>query len=84
MKNTHIAKLDSLSVKSETAEWDLIVKDNQGRPAPSPFVQLAGNYLRQSNDAWAKIYAVVRETRLTDWDSKTPHDDVMEKLLGGK
>ena len=69
--------------EEQNSRVGLIVKDSQGRPAPSPFVQLAGNYLKQSNDAWAKIYAVVRETRLTDWDSKTPHDDVMEKLLGG-
>jgi P27 family predicted phage terminase small subunit len=59
----------------------LIVKDNKGNPAPSPFVALSNNYLRQANDAWAKIYAVVRESKLQEWDSKSPNDDVMERLL---
>ena len=70
--------------EEQNSRVGLIVKDDKGRPAPSPFVALATNYLKQSNDAWSKIYAVVRETKLQDWDNTTPHDDVMEKLLGGK
>ena len=69
--------------EEQNSRVGLIVKDQHGNAAPSPFVALAGNYLKQSNDAWAKIYAVVRETKLKEWDNNSPNDDVMEKLLGG-
>jgi len=61
----------------------MIFKED-GKVKPSPFVALAQGYMKQANDAWAKIYAVVRETKLKDWDSANPNDDVMERLLGGR
>ena len=70
--------------EEQNSRVGLVIKDQHGNPAPSPFVALASSYLKQSNDAWAKIYAVVRETKLSEWDSKTPNDDVMEKLLSGR
>ena len=73
-----------LECEDQNSRVGLIVKDQHGNPAPSPFVALAGNYLKQSNEAWSKIYAVVRETKLKEWDSNNPNDDVMEKLLGGR
>jgi phage terminase small subunit len=73
-----------LECEEQNSRVGLIVKDSSGRPAPSPFVALATNYLKQSNDAWAKIYTVVRESKLKEWDSANPNDDVMERLLGGK
>ena len=73
-----------LECEEQNSRIGLIVKDQHGNPAPSPFVGLAHNYLKQANDAWAKIYAVVRETKLKEWDDSNPNDDVMEKLLGGK
>lgn len=62
----------------------LVMKDQNGRIIPSPFVEHARSYLKQSSDVWSKIYQVVRETKLKDWDSANPNDDVMEQLLGGK
>lgn len=50
---------------------------------PSPFVAMAQQYLKQTNEVWGKIYLVVRESKLTKWDEKNPNDDIMEKLLGG-
>ena len=73
-----------LECEEQNSRIGLIVKDQHGNPAPSPFVGLAHNCLKQANDAWAKIYAVVRETKLKEWDDSNPNDDVMEKLLGGK
>jgi phage terminase small subunit len=70
--------------EEQNSRVGLIIKDSSGKAAPSPFVQLAGNYLKQSNDAWGKIYTVVRETKLTQWDDNSPHDDVMEQILSGK
>ena len=70
--------------ESQNTKVGLVIRDQHGNPAPSPYVALATNYLKQANEAWGKIYAVVRETRLQEWDAKTPNDDVMEKLLSGK
>jgi phage terminase small subunit len=69
--------------EEQNSRVGLIIKDQHGNAAPSPFVALANGYLRQANDAWAKIYIVVRETKLQEWDKNSPNDDVMERLLGG-
>lgn len=61
-----------------------LVKDNSGKPIPNPYVALAQQYLKMTNDVWAKIYQVVRETKLTELDSTSPNDDIMESLLRGK
>ena len=47
-------------------------------------MQFSQQYLKMTNDVWAKIYQVVRETKLTEIDNNSPNDDVMESLLGGK
>ena len=59
----------------------LIIKNPNGTAAKSPYVQMAQEYLRQTNEVWAKIYMVVRESKLKDWDNSNPNDDVMERLL---
>ena len=61
-----------------------LVKDPAGKPMPSPFVAMAQQYLKQTNEVWSKIYLVVRETKLSKWDDTNPNDDIMEKILGGK
>ena len=58
-----------------------LVKDNSGKPIPNPYVALAQQYLKMTNDVWAKIYQVVRETKLTELDNSSPNDDIMESLL---
>ena len=62
----------------------MVMKDNQGKIISSPYLEHARNYLKQSNEVWSKIYQVVRETKLKEWDNANPNDDVMEKLLGGR
>lgn len=62
----------------------LLVKDNNGKPMPSPFVGMAQQYLRQTNEVWNKIYMVIREAKLSKWDGTNPNDDIIEVLLGGK
>lgn len=61
----------------------LLVKDGNGKPMPSPFVGMAQQYLRQTNEVWNKIYIVVREAKLSKWDGNNPNDDILESLLGG-
>jgi hypothetical protein len=62
----------------------IVLKDEKGKPMLSPYFQAARDYLRATNEVWAKIYAVVRETKLSKWDDNSPNDDVMTRLLKGK
>lgn len=64
--------------------YGLLVKDKSGNPTSSPYLQFSQQYLKMTNDVWAKIYQVVRETKLTEIDENSPNDDVMESLLRGK
>ena len=61
-----------------------LVKDNNGKPIPNPYVALSQQYLKMTNDVWSKIYQVVRETKLTELDNDSPNDDIMESILRGK
>lgn len=60
-----------------------LLKDANGKTINNPCIAMAQNYLRQTNDVWAKIYAVVRETKLTEWSDDSPNDDIMENILRG-
>jgi len=62
----------------------LVIRDSKGNPMRSPYVDMAKDFLRTANEAWGKIYVVVREVKLKEWDSASPNDDIMEKLLSGK
>lgn len=61
-----------------------ILKDQKGRAINNPCVAMAQQYLRQTNDVWNKIYQVIRETKLSNYDETSPNDDVMENILRGK
>ena len=53
-----------------------------GQPMQSPYVQMATAYLKQSDDAWEKIYDVVRDNCTNEFGKEaTPHDDIMERIL---
>lgn len=73
-----------LECEEMNTKHGLLVKDQNGKPMPSPFVGMAQQYLKQTNEVWSKIYIVVRESKLSKWDETNPNDDIMEKLLGGK
>ena len=73
-----------LECEEMNTKHGLLVKDpTNGKAMPSPFVAMAQQYLKQTNDVWSKIYLVVRESKLSKWDEKNPNDDIMEKILGG-
>ncbi|HEY9059322.1 MULTISPECIES: hypothetical protein [Oscillospiraceae] len=55
-----------------------------GQATTSPYVQMAHQYLKLTNEVWTKIYAVVRESKLKQYDGYTPNDSVMEALLSRK
>ena len=72
-----------LEAEDKITQCGMTVVDPKGRLVPSPYIDISKYYLKATNDVWFKIYQVVRETKLTKWDGKTPNDDVLESLLGG-
>jgi len=73
-----------IECEQKNSTHGLLIKDEKGKATLSPFVTAAQNYLRDTNEVWAKIYAVIRESKLSRWDDNSPNDDVMAKLLKGK
>lgn len=55
-----------------------------GNAIPSPYVPMAQNFMKQSNNIWFQIYQVVRENCSQEFKGATPHDDVMERLLSAR
>ena len=47
----------------------------------SPFVNMAQSYMKLSNQMWAMLYQTVKENCSTEYQSQTPQDSVMERLL---
>jgi len=73
-----------MECEEKNTQHGLLVKDQNGKAMPSPFVQMAQSYLKDTNDVWLKIYSVVRESKLKKWEGRQPNDDIMERLLKGK
>lgn len=70
--------------ESNISSIGMVIKED-GKAKPNPFIQMSQIYARQSDAAWAKIYAVVRECKMKYSDPYTTGDpnDVMEQLLSG-
>ena len=52
-------------------------------PIASPYVAMGMNYLKQANVICGQIFQIVKENCVSPLPSKTPNDDIMERLLGG-
>lgn len=52
-----------------------------GNAIASPYVSMAQSYMKQTNQLWYQIYQIVKENSLVEYQSGTPQDDVMERLL---
>ncbi len=55
-----------------------------GSPIASPFVAMSQQYMKQTNQLWFAIFAVVRENCSTAFTGASPQDDVMERLLAAR
>lgn len=55
-----------------------------GNAIPSPYVAMSQSFGKQANNLWYQIYQVVRENCASDYKGKTPHDDMMERLLSAR
>lgn len=53
-----------------------------GSPIPSPFVNIAIQYMNQATRLWNEIFQIVKENCSTDYNAgPLPQDDLMERLL---
>ena len=52
-----------------------------GNAIASPYVSMSQQYMKQTNQLWYQIFQIVKENSLVEYQSGTPQDDVMERLL---
>jgi len=52
-----------------------------GNAIASPYVSMAQNYMKQTNQIWFQIYQVVKENCSAEYTGPSSQDDVMERLL---
>ena len=55
-----------------------------GQPIPSPYVRMGLDYLKQSDAAWNKIFAVIRDNCEKDYRKIDADDIELERLLSGE
>lgn len=55
-----------------------------GAAIASPYVAMSREYLKQVNQCWFQIFQLVKENSTSDFNGRTPQDDLMERLLSGK
>lgn len=66
------------------SEYGFLAKHpTTGGAIASPYVSMSMQYLKQINQLWYQIYQVVKENCSVDYGGANPHDDLMERLLGG-
>lgn len=51
------------------------------QPIATPFVRMGIDYLKAADVAWSRIWDVVAQNSLKDFNGISPNDDVMERLL---
>ncbi len=72
-----------LEAEDNLSKFGSTILDPKGKQIVSPYIEISRYYLKATNDVWNKIYQIVRESKLSKWNGKSPNDDVMETLLGG-
>ena len=64
------------------SEYGFLAKHpTTGAACASPYVAMAQQYMKQTNQIWYQIFQVVKENCSVDFQGATPQDDVMERLL---
>ena len=64
------------------SEYGFIAKHpTTGAACAYPYVAMAQQYMKQTNQIWYQIFQVVKENCSVDFQGATPQDDVMERLL---
>ena len=73
-----------LMVEDMIESHGVLMKGSNDNPTQSPLINISMLYLKATNDIWNKIYVVVRESKITNWDGSNPNTDVMEEILRRK
>ena len=64
------------------SEYGFLAKHpTTGAACAPPYVAMAQQYMKQTNQIWYQIFQVVKENCSVDFQGPTPQDDVMERLL---
>lgn len=64
------------------SEYGFLAKHpTTGAACASPYVAMAQQYMKQTNQIWYQIFSVVKEQCSVEFQGATPQDDVMERLL---
>jgi phage terminase small subunit len=68
-------KSEWLNAVEQIRQYNPIIKDAKtGRAVYNPYVNYAKDSFKSKNEALANIFAVIRESVLTDWDGTDPND----------
>lgn len=71
--------------ENAVSEFGFLAKHpTTGAAIASPYVAMSREYLKQVNQCWFQIFQLVKENSTSDFNGKTPQDDLMERLLAGK
>lgn len=70
-----------IQCEEAVSEFGFLAKKPTGTVISSPYVTMSREYMKQANTAWYQIFQVVKENCTVDLGSRTPQDDVMERLL---
>lgn len=79
-----ICKSRWLECEQMNSAHGMLLKDASGKMIVSPYVAVGSKYLKEANDAWAKIFAIVEKTRKTTLDEEKGEESDMEKLFKRK
>ena len=64
------------------SEYGFLAKHpTTGAACASPYVAMAQQYMKQTNQIWYQIFQIVKENCSVEFQGGTPQDDVMERLL---
>ena len=70
-----------IQCEEAVSEFGFLAKKPTGTVISSPYVTMSREYMKQANTAWYQIFQIVKENCTMELGSRTPQDDVMERLL---
>lgn len=79
-----ICKARWLECEQMNSSHGMLLKDSNGKMIVSPYVAVGSKYLKEANDAWAKIFAVVEKTRKRTLEDENNEVSEMELLFQRK
>lgn len=82
IENYSMAMARNIQCENILSEFGLLAKHpTTGEPTTSPFVKMSIDYMKQANQLWYQIYAVVKEHNAKGQIGLTPQSETMDNLL---